>query len=511
MKVGRGSSRRRLRVSLWIAGLALLFAVYSSGLSHNPPGFYLDETGLAYNAYLVAHTGAGEFGPRLPLFFQYYSDSFIQTVNPTQIYLLAVVFRFFPPSILLARLFSAFCIFSACLLLGLLARRMSGRRTIGVIVAATALLTPWFFEARGLLIESQFAPMALAPFLLTLYHVHKKESWNWIDVAMLAATLDLVTYSTISGRVAGPLLAPGLLFFATTKQRLISVVRTGLLYGVTLFPILLFNRSHPGLLSKRAYEISYIRPGVPWSEVASRFTDRYLEDQGLTGLLLNGDPHPRHHVPGSGALFFATFILVLIGLFVVVVRRRHEPWWRFVLYGLVIAIVPGAIAIHPFHGMRLMTYPVFLLLLTVPALEWLFARSSQRSDPADIIVPRAARLLILCSVLALTAIEAYRFQTVFRREGPKRSFEFDVPYKAAYVAATKQPARPIYLEDGKWGPAYIHALWYATLEKRPTSEFVHLKPGTRPPAGTVVISSADNCEHCETITRAGVYHVYKSL
>ena len=126
-------------------------------------------------------------------------------------------------------------------------------------------------------------------------------------------------------------------------------------------------------------------------------------------------------------------------------------------------------------------------------------------------MPRAARLLILCSLLALTAMEAYRFQTIFRREGPKRGPDFDVQYKAAYDAATRQPARPIYLEDGKWGPAYIHALWYATVEKSPTSQFVHLAPGAKAPAGKVVISSSEGCQGCETIMRTGVYNVYKSL
>jgi len=43
------------------------------------------------------------------------------SVSPTQVYLLAVVFRFVPPSILVARIFSAFWVFAACLLLGLLA------------------------------------------------------------------------------------------------------------------------------------------------------------------------------------------------------------------------------------------------------------------------------------------------------------------------------------------------------------------------------------------------------
>src|ERR1044072_5347833 len=105
-------SRRQLRVLWWIAGLALLFAVYVSGLSRNPPGFYVDESAVAYNAFLVAHTGAGEFGPRLPLFFQFFTDVFTAYASPTQIYLLSVLFVFFPPSILLARVFSAFWVFA---------------------------------------------------------------------------------------------------------------------------------------------------------------------------------------------------------------------------------------------------------------------------------------------------------------------------------------------------------------------------------------------------------------
>jgi hypothetical protein len=523
-------SRRRLVALFWLAGLALLFAIYTSGIRNNPPGFYLDESAPAYNAYLVAHTGAGESGPRFPLYFQYYTDGFRQNGDPVQIYMLAAVFRFFPPSILLARMFSAFWVFLACLLLGLLAKRISGRRTIGVIVAATALLTPWFFEGRGLLIEPQFMPMALAPFLLTLYHVQKKESWSWLEVAMLAATLALVTYCYTIGRILAPFLALGLLLFATTRQRLLSVIKAGLLFGVTLVPILVFNSRNPGLLTKRLHEASYLLSGGSWSEIASQFVKRYLEDQSLMGLLVNGDYHPRHHVPGSGgALFFATFILAVMGLFVLLACLRRDPWWRYILFGLAVSIVPGALGAEPFHQLHLFAYPVFLLVLTFPALEWLLAKGKSEFVPVpsgevakpswerfrfsigESLPPRSVRLGVLSLLLVLTMVEAYRFQTVFRRDGPKRSFDFDVPYKDAYDAAVKQPARPIYLEDGKWGPAYIHALWYATVEGRPTSQFVHLEPGAKPPAGVVVISSAENCEHCETIMRAGVYHVYKSL
>ena len=51
----------------------LAFILYTSGISHNPRGFYLDESATAYNAYLVSRTAAGEFGPSFPLLFQFYS------------------------------------------------------------------------------------------------------------------------------------------------------------------------------------------------------------------------------------------------------------------------------------------------------------------------------------------------------------------------------------------------------------------------------------------------------
>src|SRR5207249_1228816 len=109
----------------------------------------------------------------------------------------------------------------------------------------------------------------------------------------------------------------------------------------------------------------------------------FLQDQSLDNLLVSGDPHPRHHVPGSGGpFFFAVFILVIMGLAIVLVRRRSDPWWRFVLYGLAAAVVPSAIGTWTFHQSRLMAYPLFLLLLTVPALEWLLARDKQESVPA---------------------------------------------------------------------------------------------------------------------------------
>ena len=100
------------------------------------------------------------------------------------------------------------------------------------------------------------------------------------------------------------------------------------------------------------------------------------------------------------------------------------------------------------------------------------------------------------------------FQITFWREGPKRLYDFDAPYKALYDAAVAQPQRPIYLENGQWGPAYMDAYWYATAERRPLSEFIRLPDGAKPPPGAIVISSNSDCQNCEVIQKSGLYELY---
>src|SRR6266496_6391657 len=245
-----GVTQKALRILLCAAAVVLLFSLYTCGISRNPPGIYLDESAAAYNAYLVSRTAAGEFGPRFPLIFQEFSVSNPTYVNPLSIYLMAIVFRFLPPSIALARTFAAFWMFAACLLLGVLTKRISGQHKIGIIVAGSALLTPWLFEIGRLVWDAHFSAFTVALLLLAAYRLQSKETWNWQDIAMVAGSLAVITFGYLSGRVLAPLFAVGLIFFATTWRRLLGVVTIWLAYGITLVPLILFNRSHSGQLTK---------------------------------------------------------------------------------------------------------------------------------------------------------------------------------------------------------------------------------------------------------------------
>lgn|SRR5438552_1061449 len=508
--------KKNLRRLLTLGVLIALFALYTAGNTKNPPGFYMDESATAYNAYLISRTGHGEFGPRFPLLVEWYTPPSTSYVNPVTIYLLAFFFRFVPPSIGAARMFAAFWMFSACLLLGVLAKRLSGRKSIGIIVAGTALLTPWLFEESRLVWDAHFVPMSVMLFLLAAHGALKKETWGWREIVMLAGTLSLLTYGYFGGRVLAPLFALGLLFFATTRDRLFGIVKVWILYGLTLIPILIFAWRHPDTVANRFELATYMKRGVPWQDSVTEFIRRFLEDQSVIGLLQTGHPLPRHHVIEAGGVFyFATFFLAMVGLLIVVVCHRREPWWRFTLYGLAASIMPGAITYEPFHALRLLALPVFLLLMTVPALKWFLHREEKHTQRlvqnVEVLsfVYRPVRLAVLVFVLALTILEARRFQNIFRRYGPERGAFFDAPYKEAFGAAVAQPQRPIYLRDGFYGPSYIDGLWYATIEKRPRSQFIHLASEAEPPSGAIVLSSEQNCDKCEMIKRSGIYLVYR--
>jgi hypothetical protein len=153
--------------------------------------------------------------------------------------------------------------------------------------------------------------------------------------------------------------------------------------------------------------------------------------------------------------------------------------------------------------LHLSAFPVFLLVLTVPALTWLGGSAKG---------PKAARpgLYLL---LVLTLLQAAVFQWQFYRDGPKRGDAFDAGFPEAFAAATALQSRPIYLIGGPGKYTYVHAYWYGTLGGMDASAFVRLSVGARPPAQSLVIDDmfGEPCARCQLILMRPPYIVYRVL
>ncbi|CAN5881268.1 hypothetical protein BH18ACI4_BH18ACI4_07940 [soil metagenome] len=484
---------RRWRGPLACAAvLAFGSALYFSGLRHNPPGFFLDESSIAFNAHTISQSGRDEYGVAWPLYFR----AFGEFKNPVYIYLLALLFRLTGPSILVARCLSATAGLATVTVLGVLAARVTGRRAVGLFVAVSAMLTPWLFELSRVVFEVALYPLALALFFLCLHSAAQKAEWSWRDTIPLATTLGLLTYTYSIGRLLAPLLALGLLLFI---QRVgwSSVLPAWGLYVLTLVPVVVFNSRHPGALTGRFSLITYLTPGNSPGEIALGFLKHYAANVNPWRLLITGDPnyYQMAHVQGAELMLAATFLLAAAGAWVVLRGGRPEAWWAFVLYGLAASAVPASLTKESFHMLHLAPVPVFLIILTAPSLDWLLAGKRYR---------RAALIVLAAATLAQGAV--FQWQYHASASSPRRRHLFDAEYSQKILEpALARKQTPIYLADALGIPGYINAYWYATLRGFDLSLFTKLPAEVSPPTGALVISTRESWPGCEILSRIEPY------
>lgn len=476
---------------LLICGAALALGVYVAEVPGNPPGFFVDESSIAYNAYTISQHGVDEHGESWPLYFR----AFGEHKNPVFIYLLASLYSVFGPSQLIARLLSALLVLAAALLLGVLAARVTRQRAVGIIVGASACLTPWLFELSRLVFEVAFLPLALVLFLWALHVALTHDPLHWLHSAALAVGLALITYSSAVGRILGPLLFCGLLLCGS-KNRQLRFGQIFLFYGVVLIPLLWFLNHHPDALGTRFADVTYVTSGGSTFEIALSFLGHYFRCFNPWDWLVTGDPEPRHHLATMGSLLFATAALAYGGLIVFFTQRLwRDPWWRFVVYGLLVAPIPTALTIDRFHTLRLIALPMFLLLLTAPAVSWLLERS-------------LVRRVVLATVIVSTLLQGALFQWQFHAAAGQRWHSFDTFYPEVFTAAIARPQRPIYLMDAHGAPGYIHAYWYGLFRGLKKSDFVRIAKEEHPPAGALVISCELPCQECDMILERASFRAY---
>ena len=131
-------------MAFWVAVLAVAIRnLYS--LATSPPGLYLDEASIGYNAWSILHHGVDEHGAGMPLFF----EAFGEWKNPIYIYATVPSIGLFGATSTAVRLPAAIFGLIAAVALGDAARRISGNRLIGIAVLLISAATPWLaLESR---------------------------------------------------------------------------------------------------------------------------------------------------------------------------------------------------------------------------------------------------------------------------------------------------------------------------------------------------------------------------
>ncbi|MFN2583100.1 MAG: hypothetical protein ABR498_10210, partial [Candidatus Dormibacteria bacterium] len=283
---------------MWIGLFVLLGGAVAArnllGLATVPPGSYVDESSVAYNAWSVAHYGVDEHGVHLPLYF----EAFGEYKNPLYIYALVPLARLLPLSPALERTPAALFGLAVVIFLTLAAWRMTRSKPITAFVLALAALTPWVVqESRvGFEVISMVATLSVAVWCLA---GGENTPPRRFAVCGLFLALSIFAYST--GRLEVLLLAIAftLAYARSTPRgwwRVIAVVAAG--YVVLGVWALL----HPGALTAEFSVISIAADGAPLPTVLLRFVSNYAGYFSPEFLFVHGDPNLRHNTGYAGML-----------------------------------------------------------------------------------------------------------------------------------------------------------------------------------------------------------------
>lgn len=448
------------------------------------PGFIRDEASIAYNAYTLSQNLHDQNNALLPLYIKSFGDY----KSPLFPYLLAIVFRVTGPSRHVALVSASVFVFAAIALLGLLAWRRTRSLFAVCGVVALGAITPWLYELGRTSYETIIEPLALVLVLIAVDWAYRSRRPHLERALPVGVALGAVTYSYAGGRIMAPLLCVALLLAFYRRDRR-WVFATWGVFVLTLVPVIIYSLVHGGALGARFGSTTYLRHGMGPVTIVYDFFRNYLTDANLEHWVTSGDPTPYIHVHGAAELYAATVILAAIGVVVVARRHRDDRYWWFVVAALILSPIPGAITDQRYYSLRLLTIPLLLLTLGIPALE---------------LMPRDRALQIAgvgLAVLVGVQFWQWRHNYYFNNDGRTVLYEGHVP---ALLQRGFADGRTLYVSHDDIY-AQTHALWYTVTHGLPKRRVAILGLNVKPPAGALQFSRFSPCTPCTPLGQADDY------
>lgn len=337
-------------------------------LGNIPQGLFIDEASIAYNAYCIAETGTDEYGSKLPVLFKCFGN-YHDTV---MVYSLVPLVKIFGLKVWVARFPSALYMVFASIAFYFLAYLYAKNQWIALGGAFAFSILPWSFPlSRSIM--SGYTPMLLGIVLgwLFIFKAFSKKSYC---LAFLAAFFWAFTmYSHNCGRpmAAAYLIAFGISMHLALLKRPKIFAFFSFMYVFLMLPMIWFVSQIPESMNSRFNEISVWKDNPGFLTLVLRILLRYTDYFNPVFLFWQGDSNFRHNI-GVGGLYIFMIPLILAGLYVSIKKFKRNPYFRFVLLGLLVYPLAAVLTEERMHGTRSLNGLPFWGILAVVGVAYLW-------------------------------------------------------------------------------------------------------------------------------------------
>ena len=383
----RVAPRRDVFPLLVAAAVLAVVALDFARLGSVPPGPYLDEASIGYNAWTIAHFGVDQYGNHVPLFFVDFGDY----KGPLATYLTVPFAWFWGTTLGAVRAVSVLAGIAVALVAGALAHRLTRSRVVALIALVFTALQPWVFLQSHTTMEGNVL-LVLCVMLACWFvaeAIARQHAQRWWSAAGIALGAAVYAYSL--GRLLTLLLAIAIVATCHRFGRQ-AMLRFLFPIGVAYVVLLAAALANPPVLFARASVVSIFSDHPALLTAIGRFFANYLSYFNPSFLVISGDGNLRQTTGFGGVIVAATLPLMIAGLVRLAMRRR-EPYSRFVVLGLLLSPIPAALTLVAPHALRGAGLFVFLTVLMIEGLGW--AR--------EVIGARRAPAVALVALVALSA------------------------------------------------------------------------------------------------------------
>jgi 4-amino-4-deoxy-L-arabinose transferase-like glycosyltransferase len=370
--------------TLILLGLVLFAAIFLRvwQTGRVPLGLYSDELSSGYNALSILKTGKDRYGMVLPFIFK----SFGSYQPPVYAYFTIIPTIIFGPGILAVKFVSIISGILTVIFTFLIIRDFvpNEENRLSILTAGVLAIAPWaVFFSR---IATEASP-ALALFIAGFYFSLK--SVNSPKVFPLAALfLGLATHAYYSERIISLFFIIG--FLILNKRQLFKNKKMLLLglavFALTQVPNLVIFKT--GAFTKRLTQVSYVGVNTPIG-VVREFSSQYSAYFSPRNLFFEPDDQGARAMPELSVFYKWMVIPYFLG-FVYLIKRKNDYFVKNLIFLMLIAPIPAALARDPFYTLRVLVLMwVFTVIISIGI--WMFLK-------------RLKHRLLFCTIIVLFVI-----------------------------------------------------------------------------------------------------------